>query len=194
MDILDNSGAGPEKKWTSRKLDLHPGHTWTARPGCQVFVAGRGAVRFDIPRGWAIVPDADSLKIYNKQPPADDCRLAVSYIQPPKEWSAIPIATVVEAATAGPGDGPVRRWGPIATERRDDLEIGWREAAFDDPVGKREARSRLAIGRRLHIQCLITFDYWPSDAAWCLPHWDTALATLDLARYIDDPTRGPAAT
>ena len=186
-----NSGAGSAGNWSRRKIKLQPQHTWTCRPGYRVFVAGRGAVRFDIPAGWLIVPDEDSLKFYNKQPPNDDCRLAVSYIQPPAEWSGIPLTTVVEAATSRQNDGPVREWGSVTTLRRDDLEIGWRESRFEDPVLKREARSRLAIGRRLHIQCLITFDYWPSDAKWCLPAWDTALETLDLARYIDNPAAGP---
>ena len=39
--------------WKRRVYKLDANHTWKAKPGYQIFVADWGAVRFDIPSGWA---------------------------------------------------------------------------------------------------------------------------------------------
>jgi hypothetical protein len=40
------------------------------------------------------------------------------------------------------------------------------------------------------MQALITLDYWPEDAVWLNPIWDKVLYTLELGRYVTDPTKG----
>jgi hypothetical protein len=61
--------------------------------GCNVFVADRGAVKFDFPREWVIAPGDDSINLHDKAPPDDDCVLAVSYLRlPPIDWSGLPLA------------------------------------------------------------------------------------------------------
>jgi len=178
-------------EWQHGKLKLRGGHTWKAAPGCNVFVADRGAVRFDFPQDWIIVPDPDSIKIYDKKPPGDDCVLAVSYLRlPPINWEGLPLASLVEVAIKG-DKRPTYEYGRIRELRKGAMEIAWREMCFVDPVGKRDARSRLCLARGSQIQAMITFDFWADDAKRCGPVWDTVLQTLRLGESIPDPTRGP---
>jgi len=69
------------KKWHESTVRLREDHAWSARPGCKVLVMQQGAVRFDYPQEWVVIPASDSIELYDKQPPDDDCRLAVSFIQ-----------------------------------------------------------------------------------------------------------------
>ena len=173
------------------ELRLRPTHGWRARPGCKIFVADRGAVRFDYPTDWVVSPDDDSVKLYDKEPPDDDSRLAVSYLRlPPLDWSGLPVAALVEAGMRG-DERPIDTWGPMTESRRGDLELAWREVHYRDSAEKREARSRMCIARRSTLQCLITFDFWASDLEQCDAAWNTVLETLELGEFIADPTRGP---
>lgn len=170
---------------------LHSHHGWRARPGCKIFVADRGAVRFDYPQDWVLILDTDSVTLCNRKPPDDDCRLAVSYQRlPPIDWSGLPVAALLEGGLRE-GEGPVDTAGPISEMRRGDLELAWREVSFLDPSETREARSRVCIARRSPLQCLITFDFWATHLEQCKTTWDTVLETLELGEFIADPTRGP---
>lgn len=176
--------------WERKESTLRPWHGWRAKPGCKIFVADRGAVRFDSPQDWVVVPDEHSVKLYDKQPPDDDSRLEISYQRlPPIDWSGLPIAALVEAAMRG-GKRPIDTWGPIRETRRGDLQLAWREVTFVDPVETRQARSRMCIARRSILQCLITFDFWETDLERCELAWDTALETLQLGDFIIDSTGG----
>lgn len=178
-------------EWETDKLRLQTGHGWRARPGCKIFVADRGAVRFDCPQHWVVRPDADSVKLYDKEPPDDDSRLAVSYLRlPPVDWSGLPVAALVETGMRA-DERPIDTWGPIREVRHGDLELAWREVSFLDPAEKREARSRMCIARRSTLQCLITFDFWAADLESCGAVWETVLETLELGEVIADPKRGP---
>ena len=70
-------------KWDKKILDLKEGHVWKSRPGYRIFVAGRGAVRLDVPDDWVLRPDEDSFKFHDAEPPDDDCVMIVSY----NRWS-----------------------------------------------------------------------------------------------------------
>jgi hypothetical protein len=177
-------------RWRKETRKLRDHHYWSAQPDCNVFVADRGAVRFDYPRDWVIVPDPDSIKIHDKQPPDDDCVLAVSYLRlPPVDWSGLPLSLLVEKSSEG-DSRPIYERGAIHELRRGDLEIAWREMRFVDPGEKREARSLFCLGRRGQIQALITFDFWETDSERCRKVWETVLKSLELGEYIQDPTVG----
>ena len=45
--------------WLKEKYKLKKNHNWKAPDGYRIFVADRGAVRFNIPDGWIVEPDAD---------------------------------------------------------------------------------------------------------------------------------------
>jgi hypothetical protein len=180
----------PRQKWEKQTLKLQGRHFWTAQPGCKVFVADRGAVRFDFPQDWMVVPDSDSIKLHDKPPPDDDCVLAVSYMRlPPIDWSGLPLSSLVEQTSKG-DSRPIYEWGEIIESRRADLEIAWREMRFIDPVEKREAFSRFCLARRGRVQAIISFDFWETDYKRCEGVWEIVLKSLELDEQIADPTVG----
>lgn len=178
------------KKWKKKTLRLREDHTWKSQPGCKIFVLGRGAVRFDYPEEWVVVPASDSIEIYDRQPPDDDCRLAVSYMPIPAiDWSGLPLSFLVEQSNER-DPRPIFHRGEIIERRRGDLELAWRELRFVDPNEQREACSLFCLGRKGRVQAILTFDFWATDAERCLPVWSTVLKTLELDEPIADPTRG----
>ena len=58
-----------KKKWKKDTLKLKKDHLWKAKPGYTIFVADRGAVRFDIPQGWIVEPGPDSTKFIMEKLP-----------------------------------------------------------------------------------------------------------------------------
>lgn len=64
-----------KQRWIKRELKLKENHGWRATPGYKIFVANQGAVRFDIPVKWVMLPgESGSVCFYDREPPADDCR------------------------------------------------------------------------------------------------------------------------
>ena len=170
---------------------LQPGHGWRARPGCKIFVADRGAVRFDFPETWAVAPDEANVKLYDHLPPHDDCCLTVSYFHLPQiDWSGLSLGALLDAAVRE-GDRPAQWSRAVQEMRRLDLELVWGQVDFIDAADKREGRSRICMARRSNLQCLLTLDYWVTDAATCEAAWDIVVETLELGEFVAGPTRGP---
>jgi hypothetical protein len=181
-------------KWTKHVLKLKAHHQWRARPGYKIFVADRGAVRFDFPEGWVVLPGEDSIKFHDKAPPDDDCTLQLSVMRLPPEvdWSGLPLGFLLRESTAKDGRDVFAR-GEVVEERRHGIELAWLEVRFRDPTqGGREAHSRTCLARGANIQPLITFDFWADDAPRLSPVWDEVLRSLRLNVPIDDPTFGEA--
>ena len=177
-------------KWKKQTLKLKANHRWRAKPGYQICVIGRGAVRFDFPQEWIMEPDEVSFKFYDRLHPDDDVRPEVSYNRiPPVDWSGLPLAQLLDDVVAGE-HREVASKGEITSVERDGMRLVWTEIAFQDPVEKREARSRICIAIGTAVQALITLDYWPEDAGRAVPAWDEALRTLKLEQYVGNPTRG----
>ena len=177
-------------KWKKQTLKLKPQHSWQARPGYRIFVADRGAVRFDIPQTWILEPDTASIKFFDAAPPDDNCRLEMSCTRlPPIDWSGLPLAQLLQDVVAG-DHREVISTGEIVSINRRDLRLVWTELRFRDPVEEREAYSRILLGLGGNVQCLITLDYWPEDAERARPVWDEVVRTLQLGVYIADPTTG----
>jgi hypothetical protein len=177
-------------RWERQVLRLKDKHTWKAPPGYKIFVADRGAVRFNYPRTWVIVPASDCIQLYDHPSPNDNCRLAVSYLRlPAVDWSGLPVADLIPTALLG-DTRPVTARGQIVAVARDDLEAAWIEIRFVDPQEHREALSRLAIARGSNLQALITFDFWAEDRERLIPIWDEVMRSVELGRYVADPTVG----
>ncbi len=178
-------------KYHKQTLRMQEGHGWTSRPGCKIFVADRGAVRFDYPASWVVLPDSDSIKFRDRKPPKDDCVIAFSYLCiPPIDWSGLPLAQLVEELCRG-GERPIDRWDEMVTARRFDLEYAWRQGHFIDPGEKRPALTRIGLARRQTVQALLTMEMWEVDLQRFSGVWDLVLETLELDEPIADPTRGP---
>lgn len=179
-------------KWKKQTLKLQKNHRWKAKPGYRICVLGRGAVRFDIPQGWIMEPDAASVKFYDGAPPDDNCRLEASYnLIPSIDWSGFPLEQLLKDVVEGDHRGSISI-GEVISVRRVDLRLVWTEFCFQDLVENREAHSRVCIGIGNNVQCLITMDFWPEDRARATPVWDEALRTLKLGMYVSDPTLGDA--
>jgi hypothetical protein len=171
-------------------LKLKKGHSWKAPPGYRIFVADRGAVRFNFPQDWVLKPDSDSVKLYDQDPPDDNCVLGFSYFRfPPTDWSGLPLSNLVESATLGDSRALESR-GPLIKVDREDIELVWAEFRFIDPNENREAFSRLSIGRGANLHTLITLDFWADDETRITPVWNEIMRSLELGRYIEDPTVG----
>ena len=171
-------------------LELKKGHRWRARDGNRIFVADRGAVRFDFPRAWIIKLKESSVCLHDKEPPDDDCRLEVSYTRlPPVDWSGLPVEQLLDTAIES-DTRAVESRAPSVSVMRGEMRLAWTELAFTDPVEKRAAFSRVLVGLGNNIQCLITFDFWADDARRLAPAWDEIVRTLELGIHITDPTTG----
>jgi hypothetical protein len=181
----------PPPRWEKRTIKLNDKHSWKAPPGYNLFVADRGAVRFNYPHGWAVVPADDCIQFCDKQPPHDNCRLAVSYLQlPPVDLSGLPLAKLLPTAMQSSKNREVFFRGEPVSLPREDVEILWAELRFVDMIEQREAFSRIAMARGANLQALITFDYWVELAVRCQPIWDEVMRSVQLGRYIDDPAQG----
>jgi hypothetical protein len=181
-----------KQNWIKETLELKEGHRWHSKPGYKVFVAGRGAVRFDVPGQWFFEPDTKSFKFLDAAPPNDNCRLEVSYnLLPAADWSAFPLADILQQVVEK-DEREVIGKGEIITLARQTARIVWTEIKFIDSQENREAYSRICIGLGSGVQCLITFDYWADEADRRTPVWDEVLRTLTLGLFIRDPLTGTA--
>jgi len=180
----------PKPRWEKQTLSLNDHHTWKAPPGYSIFAADRGAVRFNFPHSWVIVPASDCIELYDQQPPDDNCRLAVSYLHlPPIDWSGLPLAQLI-ATLIEEDRREVLAREEIVNVPRADLEVAWTGIRFMDSQEHREAFSRVALARGWNLQALITFDFWAEDAARWGPVWDEVMRSVELGRYVDNPTIG----
>ncbi|MFB2924307.1 MULTISPECIES: hypothetical protein [Aerosakkonema] len=177
-------------QWIKETLELKEDHNWKSAPGTRIFVAGRGAVRFDVPEDWYFEPDEKSFRFLDKKPPNDDCRLEVSYnLLPPADWTDFPLVPLLKKLVREDERKPIEQ-GEIIKLKRQTARVVWTQFKFIDPQENREAYSRICIGLGSGVQCLITFDYWVDDAERLTPVWDTVMNSLVLGLYISDPRTG----
>jgi hypothetical protein len=177
-------------QWLKETLELKEDHNWKSEPGTRIFVAGRGAVRFDVPEDWYFEPDEKSFRFLDRKPPNDDCRLEVSFnLLPPGNWADFPIVPLLRQVLKDETRDAIEQ-GEIIKLKRQTARIVWTQIKFIDPVEHRPAYSRICIGLGSGVQCLITFDYWEDDAERLIPVWDTVMKSLVLGLYISDPRTG----
>ena len=183
-------------KWKKQVFRLDSKYDWKAKPGNKVFVADRGALRFDFPGDWYFSPDVDTeaalptLKLYDRKPPDDNCLLEVTIFNLPPgiDWRQMPLPKLLSDTMPDDDDSVLSR-SKVVYSKRGDLEIAWLETRFVDPGEKREARSRTCMARRGNIQPLMTFSFWPEDATRLEPVWDELLRSLRLGEYIAMPVQ-----
>jgi hypothetical protein len=180
-------------QWIKKTLELKPDHRWEAPEGYKIFVANRGAVRFNVPQEWVFEPQAKSFKFLDKEPPDDDCCLEVSFNPlPPNDWSQFPLKSTLKKVLEDDGRNVISR-GKVFTVKRQTASIVWAELKFIDTQAEpREAFSRTCIGLGSNVQCLITFDFWADQAHQLTPVWDEVMRSLTLGLYIRDPMTGTA--
>lgn len=179
-----------KRQWIKETLELSENHNWNSKPGTRIFVAGRGALRFDVPQDWYFEPDEKSFRFLDKKPPNDDCRLEASFnLLPPANWSEFPLAPLLRKVIKDE-DRNVIETGQIIQLKRQTARLVWAQIKFIDPQENRDAYSRICIGLGSGVQCLITFDYWVDQAEKLTPVWDTVMDSIVLGLYINDPRTG----
>ncbi len=174
------------RKTRQRVHRLSTDQRGSKRSGQSIFVADRGAVLFEIPRSWIVVPGPDCIEILDRAPPDSRCRLAVSYLRLPEcDWSALPLARLLVDGLEESEVETIAR-SPVIATARPGLELAWTELRFVDLNELRQARSRLCLARGSDIQCLIVLDFWPEDEVSVNPVWDSVLGSLALDVQIQD--------
>ncbi|MFM9158077.1 MAG: hypothetical protein ACKOPK_09205 [Dolichospermum sp.] len=180
-------------QWIKETLELKPDHHWESPPEYNIFVAGRGAVRFNVPRGWITQPQEKSFKFTDKKPPDDDCCLEMSYNHlPPNDWTLFPLKSTLKKIMEDDSRNVIAR-GEVIQVKRQTAKIMWCEIKFiDTQTEPREAFSRTCVGLGSNIQCLNTFEYWADQAEQLIHVWDEVMRSLTLGLYIRDPRTGLA--
>lgn len=178
-------------KFEETVLKLKEGHTWRCKPGYKIFVLGQGALRFDVPQDWVVQPDERSVKLYDRQPPDDDCRLEVSLLRHSQiDWTGLTLDQLILGVMAEkPGQTP-ETIPEIHRQNRPGVELVWVEKAFIDPQQGSPARTRIAIVRGTNAHALITLDFWEADAGRVFPVWEEVMGSMDLGLQVQDPTIG----
>jgi hypothetical protein len=178
------------QQWLKETLELNENHNWKSEPGTRIFVAGRGALRFDVPQDWYFEPDEKSFRFLDNKPPKDDARLEASFnLLPPGNWAEFPLVPLLKKIMQEDERHPIEI-GKVIQLKRQTARVVWNQIKFIDPQEHREAYSRTCIGLGSGVQCLITFDYWVDDAERLTPVWDTVMNSLVLGLYIRDPRTG----
>ena len=191
--------AGKQRRHKSEQK-LNRDHGWRCKPGYQVVVLNRGAVRFDVPKSWVVSevedPGGAHFTMFDKPEPNDDLRFQVSVfnLNPEIDWSDVQLDTALAGALGGQPDDhgrqTISQTEPVLI-RRPGLTIAWNETLFLDSNENREAFTRALLAHGSLVQTLITMDFWVDDAGRALPAWDELLRTLRLGQYVKDPLQGP---
>ncbi len=201
------------EKWDRQIFRLPENHGWTARPGNKVFVADRGALRFEIPEEWVLDPSMKSVKLLDGEPPNDNMSLEVSVMYVGAggyrvDWSGLPLGQLIKSVTSDRADGmssgrkgkkrkqdATKVGSPIAI-KLGELEMAWVQTEFIDKVEKRPAFARMAVTRHAEqsIHALLTLSYWPEDTERANTVWNDVLGSLKMGEHFESPFRGPGAS
>lgn len=178
--------------WEERRVRLPADHGWQTRPGWRIVVADRGAVRFDVPGGWTAGPGEDgSLRLHDRPPPDDNCRLELSVLRLPiPPGQGPPLADLLAGVTRGDGLDVRRRSAPVLV-RRGALEAVWNETRHHEADEDRDALWRCCIARGRGVHALLTMSLWADDADGFAPVWQGVLASLELGARYDLSGRDP---
>ncbi len=174
-----------KRKWQESVHKLGPHHNWKAKDGYNIFVADMGALRFDIPQGWVVVPGETSYKLHDRQPPDDECvvEVTVNYL-PPADFTDFPLeAALADVLKDGYETATYR--GPVESERRGDTRLAWAEIRYTDTSVMRGAVAKTLIGLRRTIQFLLTMAYWQDDVAQFEPVWEEILRSVRMGESLD---------
>ncbi len=176
------------KKWKHQTFRLASNRDWGAKPGNKILIIDRGAVRFDYPADWVFVPGGTAAKLYDREPPNDNCLIEVSrfYLPPGVDWSGLPLREQLDAALDGDRSDETGR-SPTVSGRRGRLEFVWMDRRFIDSQEQRPAHARTCAARHGDVETLITFTFWEDDAARLTPVWDELLRSLRLGEYMALP-------
>ena len=137
-----------------------------------------GGAWLTVPPDWIATRLAAHVRVTD---PEGEAVLEISYqpfpLHPRLPGLAERLALAVDGLAAAPG--------AVVAVDRGDFEYVWTEhdhEAIDPGTGERRAGcGRVLIAANDALQTLVTFNYWPIDAGWAVPAWETIISTLRLA-------------
>jgi hypothetical protein len=170
-------------------IPLPPSHGWRCKPGNELFIADRGAVAFEIPKGWVVKYDSkQGLTIHDQAPPADQARLAMTIFRlPPVQggWSQIPLDQMMIAVEKDRSKKKKHRKQfklQIHVEHRPEVELVWAEkGTWPDPENGKPIFCRQIMARARLVQVLITFDVYQEVAGKFQAAWEDLLRSIQVA-------------
>ena len=192
---------GELSDWRGERIPLPPNHGWrTTNPKNSLFVADRGAVQFEFPREWIIIPSSKgAIMIQDKPYPEENMRFIVGVgqlmtgddvplrrIGVSVDWG-LPIDEAFMASAVKP-DKDLLEAGKVRIASGPKFEAAWRQVAFMDKEENRKLISRTCIARANSTCGVITLDFWPEYASQANRVWRLMMATLKIGEYIEDPT------
>ena len=191
-----------QDNWNKGYLPLPPNHGWrTTSPKNSLFIVDRGAVQFEFPREWIIVPSSrGTLMVQDKPYPDENMRFDVGVAQL-FTGDGVPLRRLglsgewvkpIDEAFADDIKPPARELleeGRLRIASGPHFEAAWRQVAFIDTEENRKVISRTCLARANSTCGIITFDFWPEYASRANRVWRLMLATLKIGEYIEDPTQ-----
>lgn len=180
--------------YVKETFQLSASHAWKASPGFSILVIDAGAVRFEYPQGWHVVPKGRQLTIHDRLPPDDEGRIQITVFRLPRlesgSWDELPLDELLRGAINDSNHkGRKRRARKSAASttvhdvtavRRPDLEYAWAEQSSPDRENGRPVYTRQMMARARGVQPLVTFDYYASRADEYRPVWQHLVDTLRL--------------
>ena len=190
-----------QNEWKKGYLPLPKNHGWrTTSPNNSLFIVDRGAVQFEFPREWIILPSSKgTLMVQDKPYPDENMRFDVGLLQLFRE-DGVPLRRLgVSVDWQQPIDEAfmdsikmpkheLLEEGRLRLASGPSFEAAWRQVAFIDKEENRKVISRTCVARAMSTCGVITFDFWPEYASKANRVWRLMLATLKIGDYIEDPT------
>src|SRR5687768_15279187 len=96
------AGDDPSPPYVKETIKLTASHRWKASPGYNILVVDAGAVRFEYPNGWHVVPKVGQLNLHDRLPPDDEGRFQITVFRLPRlgsgSWDELPLDQLLGAA------------------------------------------------------------------------------------------------
>lgn len=180
-------------KFNKRHSKPKPKQQWKTPEGYQLFVMDGGAVHICFPTGWITrATEYGSLKLHDAEPPADSCKMQISYFRhPPTLPRTFNFERSVKLLQKTKVDMKEHYdIQPPQTMRRDGLQFGWVESKYPDTDKGRVVRSRALVVIGNCVQAIITYDCWDNEVEKHETVWKTLLKTIRLGEFLANPATG----
>ena len=173
-----------------KDLTLRSDHSWESEEGYKIFVADRGAVRFDFPKDWIVKFKEKSVSFHDLEPTDDTGALEMSFNRlPTNDWTTFPLKEALQQILDD-DERAITHKSKVTSTNRDGMKLVWADIQYIDATEKRPATSRILVGIGGNVQVLFTFDYWTEGEEQMREVWEAMLRSLRLGLFIPDPTRG----
>jgi hypothetical protein len=172
-----------------RVTELSANHVWKAAPGCRILVIDGGAVRFDIPRDWVILPRANTVLLFDQSPPDTRYSLGLSWHRTPLDMISVPLPYLLSEGVLTEMRRVLER-SEIQRIERPPLQLAWIQLRVFDESDQLESCTRMCVARSGCTQAVILLEFRPEDEIPVFSVWQTLLSTLAVGDYIADPTTG----